>query len=371
MTHPEHIAYVNTSLIDPFPDHPYNVFNNAELEYLAESIHYNGVLSPLLLRLMPNGRYVLISGHRRLAACTLLNKDTVPALIYTDISDDEAIVLMVDCNLNRENLLPSEKARAYKMKNDALKRQAGRPSKNGGQSVHDYYDKKTREMIGEASGESGRQIQRYIRLNKLIPELLTMVDEDKLPFTAGVDLSYLSTEHQHVLLKEIQASGKIPNAKQAHRMKALSKARELTPQAIHDICEQMRLDDRVTFRLRPSSLEKLNEASDKLGADKSKLLRSYVNSGGVVAVVDGDVLAQIRQIHTDVSRIGSLLKWTAGSLADISDNPFIAQQDVDAVRSVIAQTKELQGELKLTRDALVKLTERLNKAARRINNGDI
>lgn len=368
MTHPEHIAYVKTSLIDPFPDHPYNVFNNAELEYLAESIHYNGVLSPLLLRLMPNSRYVLISGHRRLAACTLLNKDTVPALIYTDISDDEAIVLMVDCNLNRENLLPSEKARAYKMKNDALKRQGQR---NDLTSCQLGTKLRTDTMIAENSPDSARQMHRYIRLNKLIPELLAMVDEDKLPFTAGVDLSYLSTEHQHVLLKEIQASGKAPNAKQAHRMKALSKARELTPQAIHDICEQMRLDDRVTFRLRPSSLEKLNEASDKLGADKSKLLRSYVNSGGVVAVVDGDVLAQIRQIHTDVSRIGSLLKWTAGSLADISDNPFIAQQDVDAVRSVIAQTRELQGELKLTRDALVKLTERLNKAARRINNGDI
>lgn len=371
MTHPQQLTDVPVHLIDPFPDHPYNVSDNAELDYLTESIRYNGVLSPLLLRLMPNGRYVTISGHRRYTACVRIGRKTVPALIYTDISDDEAIVLMVDCNLNRENLLPSEKARAYKMKNDALKRQGKRTDLTSVQVGQKLNTKSSRAIIAENAPDSSTQIQRYIRLNLLIPELLTMVDEEKIPFTAAVDLSYLSKQHQNVLLERIKATGKAPNAKQAHRMKALTKTGELTEQAIHDICEQMRLDDRVTFRLRPSSLDKLNETSGKLGADKSKLLRAYVNSGGIVAVVDSDVLSQIRQIHTDISRIGSLLKWTAGSLADICDNPFIAQNDIATVRALIEQTKTLENDLKISRSTLVTVTEKLNKAARRVNNGDI
>lgn len=368
MTHPQQLTDVPVHLIDPFPDHPYNVSDNAELDYLTESIRYNGVLSPLLLRLMPNGRYVTISGHRRYTACVRIGRKTVPALIYTDISDDEAIVLMVDCNLNRENLLPSEKARAYKMKLDAIKRQGKRTDLTSAQLEPKL---RSNEELAQNSPDSRPQIQRYIRLNLLIPELLTMVDEGKIPFTAAVDLSYLSKQHQNVLLERIKATGKAPNAKQAHRMKALTKTGELTEQAIHDICEQMRLDDRVTFRLRPSSLDKLNETSGKLGADKSKLLRAYVNSGGIVAVVDSDVLSQIRQIHTDISRIGSLLKWTAGSLADICDNPFIAQNDIATVRALIEQTKTLENDLKISRSTLVTVTEKLNKAARRVNNGDI
>lgn len=368
MTHPQQLTDVPVHLIDPFPDHPYNVSDNAELDYLTESIRYNGVLSPLLLRLMPNGRYVTISGHRRYTACVRIGRKTVPALIYTDISDDEAIVLMVDCNLNRENLLPSEKARAYKMKLDAIKRQGKRTDLTSAQVEPKL---RSNEELAQNSPDSRPQIQRYIRLNLLIPELLTMVDEEKIPFTAAVDLSYLSKQHQNVLLERIKATGKAPNAKQAHRMKALTKTGELTEQAIHDICEQMRLDDRVTFRLRPSSLDKLNETSGKLGADKSKVLRAYVNSGGVVAVVESDVLSQIRQIHTDISRIGSLLKWTAGSLADICENPFIAQNDIATVRALIEQTRTLENDLKISRSTLVTVTEKLNKAARRVNNGDI
>ena len=134
------------------------------------------------------------------------------------------------------------------------------------------------------------------------------------------------------------------------------------------------LDEEMTKALDIAlnmALDKLNETSGKLGADKSKLLRAYVNSGGVVAVVDSDVLSQIRQIHTDISRIGSLLKWTAGSLADICENPFIAQNDIATVRALIEQTKKLENDLKISRSTLVTVTEKLNKAARRVNNGDI
>ena len=206
----EKVRVVPIKYIDDSPDHPFQVRDDDEMMSLVESIATFGVITPVIARKTADERYELISGHRRKRACELLHIDTLP-IIVRDLSREEGIILMVDSNLQREHILPSEKAFAYKMKMEALKRTAGRPSKDNSTPVAgNLRGKETADVIGENSGESGDQVRRYIRLTELIPQLLQMVDEGKIAFRPAVELSYLEKEEQEDLLETIESEDCTP-----------------------------------------------------------------------------------------------------------------------------------------------------------------
>lgn len=193
----EKVRVVPIKYIDDSPDHPFQVRDDEEMMSLVESIATFGVITPIIARKTADERYELISGHRRKRACELLHIDTLP-IIVRDLSREEGIILMVDSNLQREHILPSEKAFAYKMKMDALRRTAGRPSKDNSVPVAQNLGKTTREVVAEESGESQDQIRRYVRLTELIPQLLQMVDEGKIAFRPAVELPELVFSRQTV-----------------------------------------------------------------------------------------------------------------------------------------------------------------------------
>ena len=193
--------------IRPFKDHPFKVLDDEKMQDLMESIRINGILSPVLVRPIGNDTYEMVSGHRRMHAAMMLGMDTVPAIIR-EMTDDEAVVKMVDANIQREELLPSEKAFAYKMKLEAMKRQAGRPVKeNSGQNDQNLFGKVSRDVLAEELGESSKQVQRYIRLTELIPELLDYVDQKRIQFTVAVEISYIDQEVQKWLFEYIKDNG--------------------------------------------------------------------------------------------------------------------------------------------------------------------
>ena len=192
--------------IQPFRNHPFKVIDDEKMEDLVESIRTNGVLSPVLIRPIGNDVYEMVSGHRRMHAAILLGMDRIPAIIR-EMTDDEAIVKMVDANIQREELLPSEKAFAYKMKMDAMRRQAGRPTKDNSRQIVGNYE--TADIVGKENGESGRQVQRFIRLTELIPELLEYVDQKRLQFTVAVEISYIDKEVQKWLYEYIKDNGMV------------------------------------------------------------------------------------------------------------------------------------------------------------------
>ena len=200
---------IEIAKIRPFKDHPFKVVDDEKMQDLVESIRTNGILSPVLIRPIGNDIYEMVSGHRRMHAAMILGMDCVPAIIR-EMTDDEATVKMVDANIQREELLPSEKAFAYKMKMDAMKRQAGRPSKdNSGQNGQNYSGKWSRDLLAEEIGESSQQIHRYIRLTELIPELLDYVDQKRIQFTVGVEISYIDKEIQRWLFAYIKENGAV------------------------------------------------------------------------------------------------------------------------------------------------------------------
>ena len=190
--------------IRPFKDHPFKVLDDEKMQDLIESIRINGILSPVLVRPIGNDTYEMVSGHRRMHAAMMLGMDTVPAIIR-EMTDDEAVVKMVDANIQREELLPSEKAFAYKMKMDAMRRQAGRPSKDNSRQFVGNFE--TADVVGKENGESGRQVQRFIRLTELIPELLDYVDQKRIQFTVAVEISYIDQEVQKWLFEYIKDNG--------------------------------------------------------------------------------------------------------------------------------------------------------------------
>lgn len=192
--------------IRPFKDHPFKVLDDEKMQDLVESIRANGILSPVLIRPVGNDRYEMVSGHRRMHAAQVLGLERIPAIIR-DMTDDEATVKMVDSNIQREELLPSEKAYAYKMKMDALRRQAGRPTKENPRQIVGNYE--TADVVGRENGESGRQVQRYIRLTELLPELLDLVDKKRLQFTVAVEISYIDPEVQKWIYEYIRENGQI------------------------------------------------------------------------------------------------------------------------------------------------------------------
>ena len=200
---------IEISKIRPFKDHPFKVVDDDKMQDLVESIRVNGILSPVLIRPIGNDIYEMVSGHRRMHAASILGMDCVPAIIR-DMTDDEAVVKMVDANIQREELLPSEKAFAYKMKMDAMKRQAGRPRKeNSGQIGQNLSGKFSRDILAEELGESSQQVHRFIRLTELIPELLEYVDQKRLQFTVAVEISYIDKKIQKWLYEYIRDNGAI------------------------------------------------------------------------------------------------------------------------------------------------------------------
>lgn len=213
------------SLIDPFPGHPFRVQEDAEMEELVESIREHGVLVPVILRKHGAGRYQIVAGHRRCFASRKLQKETVPAVVK-DLSEEEAVIWMVDSNIQRTDILPSEKAKAYRMKMDALSKQGYRTDllpeddeDDASRQVVGRWKKESAEQVGTENGDSGRQVQRYLRLNYLIPDLLDRVDQKSLAFLAGVELSYLAEDSQKALSEFLTKSAGKVSLKQARHLK--------------------------------------------------------------------------------------------------------------------------------------------------------
>ena len=213
--------------LHPFHNHPFRVIDDEEMQELSSSIQKRGVLNPILVRPDPSGGYEIISGHRRVRACQLAEKTDIPAIIL-HLDDDDAIILMVDSNIQRTVLLASERAKAFRMKLDAKKRKAGRPQKNVSQVGT---QKRSDQELAEQVGISRNQVQRYIRLSYLCDELLNLVDTKKLPFNVGVEISYLTPEHQQLLLHAMSEHG-VPNLKKAGKLKELEQSNALTAELI-------------------------------------------------------------------------------------------------------------------------------------------
>ena len=247
----EYIQQLPPDKLVPFQNHPYQVREDAALSELMESIRTHGVLSPLLAR--PKGEsYELVSGHRRRLAAQKLGLPTVPVLVR-EMTDDEAVILMVDSNLQRENLLPSEKAFAYKMKLEAMKRQAGRRSKNSPQLAANL---RTDDEIAKQAGISGDTVRRYIRLTNLVPPLLQMVDDGRIAFSPAVELSYLARDEQAELWDLIGREDATPSLSQAIRLKKLSREGGLTAEKLYAILTEEKPNQKEQVRIKTESLRK-------------------------------------------------------------------------------------------------------------------
>lgn len=244
----EKVQEIPLSELHPFEGHPFRVVDDEDMAKTVESIRDYGVLTPAIVRPDPNGGYEIISGHRRHHASELAGKETMPAIVR-DMDDDAAVILMVDSNLQRETLLPSERAFAYRMKQEAISRQLGRPKKEG-QVVPNYFGKKTSEVIAEGTGESYKNVQRYIRLTELIPELLNMVDTGQIKFNPAVEISYLAQEEQKDFLSAMDYAQTAPSLSQAQRIKKMSQEGTCTLDAMCDVMNEVKKDamDKVSFK---------------------------------------------------------------------------------------------------------------------------
>lgn len=250
------IDKVNINNLLPFNENPYRIREGEELESLLDSISENGIISSLIVRpAEEKGKFEVISGHRRLHAARMLNLEAVPVTVC-DVGREEAAIMLVDSNLHREHILPSEKAKAYKLKLNALKAQGKRTDLTYGQAVH-----KSRESVSDT--DSGRQVQRYIRLIMLIPELLTMVDENKIAFSVAVELSYLDKGTQRMLLSEIEETECTPSYSQANRMRKLFQSGELTEISIKSIMNEEKANQKPMFKMSMERLQKYSPKSDE------------------------------------------------------------------------------------------------------------
>ena len=268
--------YLPIEKLRPFDGHPFKVEDNEEMDQLVESILVQGVLTPLVVRPLESGEYEVISGHRRLHACKKAGLDSIPAIV-TDMDRDTATIAMVDSNLHREHILPSEKAFAYKLKAEAMHHQ-GRTSGQVGQ-------KWTRDEV--ANGESGRQVQRYIRLTHLIPKILQMVDDGKIALTPAVEISYLTKLEQADLLETMECEDCTPSLSQAMHLKQLSQSGELDMDTIFAILTQ----------LKPNQQEKI---SFKVSELRSYFPRSYTASQMTRDILKGlELLRQRREQNRD------------------------------------------------------------------------
>ena len=258
----------------PFEGHPFQVKDDAEMDQLVWSILTQGLLTPVTVRPLENNEYEVISGHRRLHACQKAGIETVPALIYA-LDRDSAAIALVDSNLHREKILPSEKAFAYKLKMDAMSRQGQRHDLTSGQVGPKF---RTDELIAQDSSDSARQIKRYIRLTELIPEILTMVDDGKIAFTPAVELSYLTKQEQRDLLETMESEDCTPSLSQAVQMKKLSQSGELTMDRIFEILREPKANQQDKISFRVEDLRKYfpkSYSSAKIQETILKLLSDY------------------------------------------------------------------------------------------------
>ena len=244
----ERVKSIPLDELHPFKNHPFKILNNEEMERMIESIRKVGTITPALARPLPDGGYELISGHRRLAACQVLGIETMPVIVR-EMSDDEAVIAMVDANLQRETILPSEKAFAYKMKLEAIKHQ-GVTSRQVGEKLLSV------TQVSKDSDDSERQIQRYIRLTYLIPELLSMVDDNKIAFNLAVEISYLDRDEQLTLLDAINMNDCTPSHAQSIRLKKMSQDGLLTADAIYAILSEEKPNQKEQIKLPRDELRK-------------------------------------------------------------------------------------------------------------------
>lgn len=251
------IRDIPISEIDEFPDHPFKVLMDEDMEQLVESIKRNGVMTPATVRLKEDGRYELISGHRRKKACELAGLETLKCEVK-ELTRDEAIIVMVESNLQRSVILPSEKAFAYKMRLEAMKRQAGRPPKENASPLATNLSKgRSDEELGELVGESKDQIRRYIRLTELVPEILQMVDERQIAFRPAVEISYLTEEQQYTLLEAMEYNDATPSLAQAIKMKKYNQDGKLTSEVIQSIMEEEKPNQKEKPAFRDERITKL------------------------------------------------------------------------------------------------------------------
>ena len=244
----ERVKEIPLNELHPFKEHPFKIQNDEEMKRLMESIQKFGTLTPALARPLSEGGYELISGHRRLAACQVLGIETMPVIIR-EMSDDEAVIAMVDANLQREHILPSEKAFAYKMKLEAIKHQ-GITSRQVGEKLLSV------TQVSKESDDSERQVQRYIRLTYLIPELLEMVDDGKIAFNPAVEISYLEQSEQRVLLNAMELNDCTPSHAQAIRLKKLSQEGVLQDQTIYDILAEQKPNQQEQYKFKREDIRK-------------------------------------------------------------------------------------------------------------------
>jgi ParB family chromosome partitioning protein len=267
----EKVLNIPLEEIDGFPDHPFQVRADDEMRELVENIREHGVLTPAIARQKDDGRYELVSGHRRRMASELAGLKTLPTIVR-EMDRDAAIVFMVNANMQREHVLPSEKGKAYRMKLEAMKRQAGRPTENSAPVVQNYGGKTSREIIAENSGDSHEQVRRYIRLTELIPEMLQMVDEGRMAFRPAVELSYLAEEEQRDLLDKMDLEQATPSLAQAIKLKQFAQEGRLNGDVALSIMREQ----------KPNQVEKIKIPRDKLSR--------YFDSGTPVAQIEETII---------------------------------------------------------------------------------
>ena len=250
----EQVQQIPIDNLHPFTNHPFKVLDDEAMTRTVESIAQYGVLAPLIARPRPDGDgYEIISGHRRQYAAKLAGLDTLPVIVR-QMSDDAAVILMVDSNLQREHILPSERALAYKMKLDAMRRTSGRPSKENSRQLVGNFE--TADVVGKESGESGRQVQRFIRLTNLVPELLDMVDEKKIAFNPAVELSYLDESQQRDFLEAMEDTQNAPSLSQAQQLKKMAQQGEFSYEKAFDVMGQEKKSEKDTVTIKNETLRK-------------------------------------------------------------------------------------------------------------------
>ena len=252
----EKVVRIPLSELHPFPNHPFHVRDDEAMQNTVDSIREYGVLTPGIVRPREDGGYEIVAGHRRKHGSELAGLSDMPCIVR-EMDDDTATILMVDSNIQREDILPSERAQAYKMKAEALNRKMGRPAKeNEGQVVPTFRGKKTSEIIGEQVGENYKQVERYMRLTELQPELQQMVDDKKIAMTPAVELSYLKPEGQQMLLTAIDSEQATPSLSQAQRMKKLSQAGKLNDDTMLDIMMEQKKPEKCDLTFSGDVLRK-------------------------------------------------------------------------------------------------------------------
>ena len=249
----EKIQILPLTELHPFRNHPFQVRDDDEMDKMVDSVKEYGVMTPAIVRPRKDGGYEIVAGHRRCHASQRAGVETMPCIVR-DMDDDTAIILMVDSNCQREHILPSEKAKAYEMKLEAIRRKAGRPSKENSRQLVGNFE--TADVVGKESGESGRQVQRFIRLTNLIPKLLDMVDEKKISFNPAVELSYLDESQQRDFLEAMEDTQNAPSLSQAQQLKKMAQQGEFSYEKAFDVMGQEKKSEKDTVTIKNETLRK-------------------------------------------------------------------------------------------------------------------